>query len=106
MKPSAKRVAVVMSFVASGRSYGQIAEELGMSRSAVAGIVHRNRKTQPDPSRAAPRAMAARKVSVRGSVYPSAPEAAFAWRVSQETIRKWCRRGVYGFRYVSSEALQ
>jgi len=41
----------IMRLFEAGNSYGEISEIIGCSRSAVAGVICRNRKNTPDPSR-------------------------------------------------------
>lgn len=37
------RNAIIVAHVESGKSYGQVAELVGVSRNAVAGVIHRHR---------------------------------------------------------------
>lgn len=94
------RTEKIMNLVALGFSYGDIGEILGMTRSAVSGVVHRNRTTPPDPKRAlATVGVSTTPITDGQIVFPSKKEAAAHYSITPHAAYQRAWLGLCGWSF-------
>jgi hypothetical protein len=94
-----ERNAKILWLVSLGVSYGKVAEDVGVTRQVVAGVVYRNRETAPNPKRARARTIGARKIT-DGVVMGKVSQLADMHDISRDTAYKRAANGTYGWGFV------
>lgn len=88
----------ILRLLSNGKTYSQIAVQMGLTRSVVAGVIYRSSK-EPVQSLGGNR----RSCCVGGRRFTTLKEAAYANGVTDGTIRRWIGFGYKGSAFLDGQ---